>query len=472
MKHHIIAALVLLCGAVAMMPPSNHDVYAQDDDSATLAPVVFYAEYLRIFYDETKIIRELVMSDDASTIFLITEDKETDVRQLVRINVGGNASIITIPDQAERTLANLTVNVDGSVAYIMSQRYAMPDWVYHVSGGVATRILNLEDRSSDVWPQDRIRFVATIASGDFLYFSDGFDLWRVGAAGGLEQVLNDTDIIRQDNNERGYHIYEIAVADDGNTIAFMLNGSLNDDDGLTLNGDVFVYNGGSVSQVTDFDGRPYLSNLTISGNGAVIVVEATVDTREWYMTICCSLNARPIQAVGSNFGGIELVNDGSFAFYADETVADGGSLLTSDGSRFALFADAIHARQAKGAQISADGRIIAFYEAHYDDWGAYVGYLNPLTTQSAAPKIANYGIVFNDDNQLELQAEGAGEDLESLHVTHLTDGDIIYPNEADATRFPYLIDRFNDGVEGDNIWGTYASAHRPRNLRVNAQTTA
>ncbi|NQE52231.1 hypothetical protein C5S29_01460 [ANME-1 cluster archaeon GoMg3.2] len=326
------------------------------------------------------------MSGDGNKLIYSDWDATSDSPVLYTLNADGTGlTQIALPDLKGAGIGELIIDHDGSRAFFMMQ---IRGPIYKVEGGTATKIFDTEDYPDIGAYLSRIQ---TTADGGYVYFKDfvpnDHDVWRVAHIGGSPELIIDDYLVPHDSGP-GWSVSKFAISDDGNAIAFTLNGYRGDADYFGLDSyrskkELFVRDAtGGYRQLTNDEDNVEKSNLAISGDGSTIVFYAG-SPHKWYSIKSDGSAMIFLEDAGYNIGGPVLNYDGTKMFYSDHK---GGRLVNTDGS------GGIDLLPEFPIQITADydlcisdnGHRISFRKSYT---GVYVGYLNDPDAVPDAPVI-------------------------------------------------------------------------------------
>ena len=214
---------------------------------------------------------------------------------------------LNLPDRAKYidTFAGLAINNDGTrVFFDATDKDTGKDLFFRLDTNTHAYTLLLDTNGTSIEnPND----IATDGNGEYLYYNgldsgykDEGDLWRVSASGSsAPQLVLAAASIPHPTKGYGRFIGEFDVSDDGNTIAFFLDGWQTDTETSTNDLELFVRTGGMGGTVRNLTNnfQNGKSTLRISGDGSTIVytgrdVDGEVSTAGSYdwMTIKTSDN--------------------------------------------------------------------------------------------------------------------------------------------------------------------------------------
>jgi hypothetical protein len=366
--------------------------------------MTWYAEYQRVIDSEGlgEDIGPAVMSSDGERVFFANANGWTD-RRVYSMNVdGSNLQSYSIPD-GEGFILAVDCHYDGSRAFF----YAPADYaVYKLENGLITTI-NLW-REVDGPGILNANFDA-LADGQWVYFSDGQDVWKIFHTGvSLQRAIDDSTVVR--DGGPGCLVQNFAVSADGSSIAFILWGYM---DGPTPVFKPELFNWYITSGITQatFDGETIAkgpSELGIAGNDTEklenykMVYAGYNGESRYYSVFADGSDKTPLWNTGFNFGGLNVTYDGSHVFYRDD-LAGGGRFAATDGSSvLELFPPwdvtniALEATYVMGIN-RAESRILfmiggALYVGYIGYHGEY-GYLKSLGSVDGAPEIESISFV-------------------------------------------------------------------------------
>ncbi|WP_457667527.1 hypothetical protein [Thiolapillus sp.] len=369
--------------------------------SVTAAPYIREASFHRVFdgtnfYGEGKhlpVNLAVFSSNGKVAAFYGWDGQSAHVPQLFVHNFESTTAptAISLPSRAKYidTFAGLAINNNGSNVFLVAfDRNTGDDLFYKLDTTTHTFTLLLDTAGTSVEnPND----IATDGNGDYLYFNEsdsGYrnegDLWRVAAGGSTPpQLVLAAASIPHPTKGFGRFIGEFDVSDDGNTIAFILDGWQTDTETSTNDRELFVRTagmGGPVKNLTN-NYQNNKSDLRISGDGSTIVytgrdVKGEVSvTGAWdWMTIKTSdnLNQQVFLEDGYHSAGDDpsLTTDGRLFLGRSNpngVSAPDAYLIRTDGigrlkiDTDDIWADGVNIRGAReGMQLSGDGTRVFF----------------------------------------------------------------------------------------------------------------
>lgn len=115
-----------------------------------------------------------------------------------------------------------------------------------------------------------IRNIQTTSDGEWVYFRDYCDLWRIPYGGGYPlKVIDDTAV--QPSEGKGVSVGAYAISDDGSRVVFTLNGYIDPKTRATIwNDNVFALDASGYQQLTNDERNVPKTTLAISGDGETI----------------------------------------------------------------------------------------------------------------------------------------------------------------------------------------------------------
>lgn len=399
------------------------------------------------------------MSGDGTKIAMANNQSGT-ARKVYLLNTDGSGLSTYSIGEAGREFYSMTINNDGSKVFFGPG--CTDQVIYKLEGGAITKLsLGVE-----------VNDIKTTSTGEYIYFINGNDLWRVRHDGsGAEVVIDDSSI--SFHGGMGYSIEKYAISTDGSTIAFLLWGyttgaypSISYHERYEL----FVWKNGSIQQLTD-DALMKIY-LAMSGDGSTIAytTNATGVESKYYTIKSDGTGKTAWCDANSNFVGMPLTSDGSKMI-----VADGGMnrIINLNGSSVLdLFpgwdVNNIAIGIASNFTMNNDGTKICFqhkYASWPDKAAVYIGYLNNATAVATAPVID--WISFSPASMprgnpearivLSVKARDSNDKVTNVSEDQMLNGII----ENDTTKVPayFYFDPHDNGsspdtVSGDGIFST------------------
>jgi len=430
----------------------------------------FLAEYDRLldYYTHDFNVHHSAFSGDGKKFFIYGKNSSSDpVLYLLDANDSDGSNMNSISFPAEREgVKDVTINQDGSRAFFLDHGR---DYIYKVEDGSAIEILHRTNYSG----VGNIYNLETTAEGDYVYFRDGREIWRIGHNGGAPELLiKDENVQRIEGTGRDFG--ELVVSADGNIIGFVVKQYKDSENHLKRKHEVLVYNRGTITQITNDTEHVYKEHLDMSGDGSTIVFSAGSDVDKYYSIKSDGTNKTEIENLHSNFAGLSLTYDGSKVLYNDGG-GRGGRLLNTDGSGgMDIFprtgAGNIAISMYDNLYISDDGARISFrYQIRTfpSRYALYVGYLNDVSGVSDAPVIESINfdppsMPTNDaDATIKLLAKindpNGLENIQYVSATEIIDGKKEQPSSEVPVYF-YQNPKDNgnppDQTAGDGIYTT------------------
>jgi hypothetical protein len=311
----------------------NDGIQDSNEAIVTIRPMAWYAEYQRVIDSESlgEDIGPAVLSTNGEMIFFANANGWTD-RRVYSMNIdGSNLQSYNIPD-GNGFIEAVDCHYDGCRAFF----YAPADYmVYKLENSMITGI--------NLWrEEDGPGFLNSnfdaLDDGQWVYFSDGQDIWKIFHTGvSLQRAINDSDVDR--DGGPGCMVQNFAVSADGSSIAFILWGYL---DGGTpvFKPDIFNWYITYGIRQSTFDGNTITkgtSELGIAGNDTEklenyrTVYAGYNGESRYYSIFADGSDKTPLWNLGFNYGGMNVTYDGSHVFYRD-ALAGGGRFAATDGS--------------------------------------------------------------------------------------------------------------------------------------------
>ena len=328
------------------------------------------------------------MSGDGNKLIYSDWDATSDSPVLYTLNADGTGlTQIALPDLEGAGIGELIIDQDGSRAFFMGQLHGP---IYKVEGGTATKIFDTDDYP-DIGAY--LSQIQTTADGGYVYFKDfvpnDHDVWRVAHSGGSPELIIDDYLVPHDSGP-GFSVIDFAISDDGNAIAFILNGYRDHDyfgiASYRSKSELFVRDAtGGYRQLTNDEDDVEKSYLAISGDGSTIVFYARSPQYKWYSLKSDGSAKIAVDEGGISYAGPVLNYDGTKMFYADKT-GNCGRLVNTDGSGGIDLLPKFPIQIAADCDlcISDNGHRISFRKSYTD---VYVGYLNDPDAVPDAPVI-------------------------------------------------------------------------------------
>jgi hypothetical protein len=338
--------------------------------------------------------------------------------------------------------------------------------IYRVEGGRAVEILDVDDYEEI----NAVLQIATTDDGGYIYFiEDRDDLWQMWHGGGTPtKVIEDTLVPRSDSGgNKGWAVREFALSADGGVIAFKLGGYHDPTNyyGITEKEELFVWDHGVIRQLTNSPEPALRTNITISGDGSIIVFSTNVPENRWYSIHSDGSYLTPL-GQAAPFGGVALDYFGHQMLYG-EAHAGNARLASTDGTGGLDLFPLRGLQWPSELHMSDSGDTISFVQG-----GAlYVGSLNPSYFASNGPIIQS--ITFDPPLMIRDAADGQVlmtvqisdpqglDDIVSIKTYGLLNGRL----EGNVANLPVRFDwdAVDDGTGADAVAGDgiYTHAGRP-----------
>jgi hypothetical protein len=262
------------------------------------------------------------LSGDGSKLAMATTDKADPYSRRMRLmSKDGSGDVSAVMPGTVNGLWYIDTDQDGSVAYCSTDARH----IYKFDGATVTKIFDVADH-----PEigDTVG-IKTTATGDWVYFLDDEandnDIWRISSDGATKELVVD-DKLAQTNDGKGFQVSGFDISADGNRVAFTMFGYLPDGGGTASKPELFVKNGGDIIQLTDDSPSVDKTNVRISGDGSVVMVNrgGTWTAYGWDGSW-----SQEITPAGNNFGGLEMDYEGS-SFFFNDSAGGGGSVGSTD----------------------------------------------------------------------------------------------------------------------------------------------
>jgi len=460
-------AITITCLFLSLLIHPCQKLFAQTSASCPNTNLNFRAVYDRLldYYSHDINVAHLAFSADGSTIFFA--GKNVDSELVLRTINSDGSNLRSIPVPAGLTgVDDVTINENGSKAFFLDSGN---DYVYKVEAGSATEILHRTD-FSDI---SNIQQIETTADGNFVYFCDGGEIWRLSRNGGAPELIVDAEAVQRIEGT-GRSIGEFAISSNGNIIGFIIKSYKDAENRSHTKNELFVYGGGNIKQLTNDTENVYKEHIDISGDGSTIVFSAGGPQDKYYSIKVDGTNKITLADLHSNFAALSLNYDGSQVLYKDGG-ARGGRLLKTDGSGgIDLFSGATLSILDNG-YISNDGSMICFrylIRSFPSRYALYVGHLYKQGLVPDAPVIES--ITFDppfmptDDPDVKIYVfskisdpDGL-EDIETVRIDALVDG-ILLPNDQSEVPVYFYTDPNDNGSAFDETAddGIYTIAGDP-----------
>ena len=439
--------------ALGLLPPGG------------IAPVSFRATFTQILGATPPVsqIGRVVLSRTGRTVVFSGVDGSGQDGIFTASRDGSNLNSVVLPVPPARGINQIVTNRDGTRTFFLDGAHQR---IYRVEGVTAVEILDVNDFEEI----NAVLQIATTSDGEYVYFiEDRDDLWQLWHGGGTPaKVIEDTLVPRSDSGGNlGWAVREFALSADGGVIAFQLGGYHDPTDyyGITGKEEIFVWDHGMIRQLTNSPDPALRTNITISGDGSVIVFSTNVPEHQWYSIRSDGSYLTPLDQAGS-FGGVALDYFGRQMLYS-EAHAGVARLTSTDGS------GGLDLFPLRGLQwpselcISDSGDTISFVQAGV----LHVGSLNPSYFVNDGPIIQS--ISFDPPSMLRDGGDGhilmtvqvsdrdGLDDIVSIKTYGLLDGHL----EGNIVNLPVRFDwdAIDDGTGADAVAGDgiYTHAGRP-----------
>jgi hypothetical protein len=411
----------------------------------------FYAVYKNLAKNPVLWGENAAMSGDGSKLIFGGWDTGNNELLLYTIDTdGSNHTAVSVPLEMDK-IDDLAMNKDGSRAF------------FHTG----LRICKVEGDWGDmiyVWDEhpelEDFNSMKITAGGDTIYVrkNENFEssIWQMNQDGsGLVKVFEAKEVSRDGGT--GSDLTEFAISDDGDLIAFILNGYRDDENVFHLKPEIFVKDGSGFRQLTDDSPDIYKYNLAISGNGSTIVFNAAGTENKWYSIQSDGSNKIELGDKYPDVAGPVLTYDGTKMFYSDDG-AHGGRLVHTDGSgQLDLFAQTLP--NALGVSftldMNEDGSMISFKYRHGGFTSWYVGHLNGSEMVSDAPSIESINfdpsVMPNNDPYATVILTSRIDDPQDLEDIEITATHVLLDGIRESPGSPDIPVRFFSAVN-DNGW--------------------
>ena len=314
---------------------------------------------------------------------------------------------------AFNTNAGMTSNADGSRIFFFAADTENGFQELYMLNGLTRELTVIFHTSSTI---ENPTEIATDANGDYLYFNetdngDRGHLWRVAAsAGAIPSVYIDNSSLAHPSGGTVRFIDQMDVSDDGQTIAFFVEGRIPADGSATVGYDreLFVKTASGIRHITDNDVNSK-NHLVISGDGSTIVYS----TSAWMVTTSDATVESQVQIeVGYHNCGDRpgITTDGTtlFACSNPDGVSSARSyLIKTDGSGREMIEppQITILGTPEGLHLSADGKRVMFKDrssVYPDEWyNITVGIVDKSLWTSEVPSISSVNYASDMFTKLE-----------------------------------------------------------------------
>ena len=365
--------------AVYFFGYGSQDVTPKPPQPANPSGQSFYAVYDRIAdveSDDVNVYQAALSGDGKRLVFAGSNSAGEPVLYTANAD-GSDMTPVSIP--ADVVVVNdLRTSRDGSRAFFFDRWFHL---IYKVENDVAQVILDTNNFDAI----NAVRELEITADGEYVYFAeDRDDLWRIHHTGGTPERIIAEETVPRDGGTSA-HLGYFDIDADGSTIAFLINGYL--DNGIWISKhELFVWKDGVVQQLTNDSPGKIKEHVSISGDGSKVVYWSR---DQWYAVDSDGGNLVTLDDHPFNLSRAKLTYDGSVAlnnlsrlFYTDGSgVLDLFPRWNAAGITLGIFSE---------ANISEDGRRVAFvfeYATFPFKRAVYVGYLNDPDAVPDAPSV-------------------------------------------------------------------------------------
>ena len=317
------------------------------------------------------------------------------------------------------TNAGLVSNADGSRIFFVARRID-PSYtidVYCMVNGLTgefTELLSVSVGTVET-PQD----IATDAAGDYLYFNesdngDRGDLWRIQAIGGaVPEMVIQAGAVPHPSGGFGRFIDQFDISDDGKTIAFFIEGRIENDTTTRVDKELFVKTTSGIRNLTN-NTQDHKDDLVISGDASTIVyVGSPSGSWDWMVTSPDAVleEQRHIEIGYSSCGDRPGIStDGSIILGCSNPIGVSSAhayLIKTDGSSRRMVEPSqirMHAT-SEGLHLSGDGERTFFRNRWYvypEEWyNMTVGVFGPNLWPTEVPSVT--GVSYPGDMYTKLE---------------------------------------------------------------------
>jgi len=354
---------------------------------------------------------------------------------------------VTLPSYVGsfNTNAGLVSNADGSRIFFNASDES--DSYYHLFGmvnGKTGAVTILLRTTADI---ERPLDLGTDAAGEYLYFNesdngDRGDLWRIQASGGaVPELVIQAGAVPHPSGGYGRFIDQFDLSDDGKTIAFFIEGRIEDGTTTRTDKELFVKTTSGIRNLTNNDENSK-DDLVISGDASTIVYSnsywmvtspgAAVESQRHIETGYHNCGDRPgITQDGSMILGRSCpLGVSSTRVYLIQT--DGSSRLMVEPGQISIRATS----SSSGLHLSDDGKRTFFKNDWYvypEEWfNMTAGVFGPNLWPSEVPSVT--GVNYPGDMYTKLEPNGQFE----IKITVSDPQDVIVEDRRvkEYTLFP------------------------------------
>jgi hypothetical protein len=366
---------ILLCMLISTLSPPAAK------SSTETSTFTFYAVYDRIVDFQSLNFKEIynaLFSRDGKRVVLYGLSKKTAKLALITMTSEGNDVQERPLPEALNGIRDATLNKDGSVVYLL---HAWSNALYKMENG---RVFKIFD-AAEYKQVTKIDQIQTTADGKWIYFREPrHSIWRISGKGGSpKRILQEKEVKRDGGISANIGLFRIS--DDGETMAFTMDGFWDQRGVFHAKHEVFVRHQRAFKQLTNDSRNIFKERLSLSGNGDVIAYTAAQPQHKMWAIHANGNHHRELETI-VHVGPIDLNHDGTRLFYYDQ--AHGGRMVHTDGSggidlfpRYNVRAIALHAPWSLA--VTSRGDQIGF---RFND-GVYVGRIGRANAVADAPII-------------------------------------------------------------------------------------
>jgi len=341
----------------------------------------FYAVYDRVADFQSLNMEEIynsLFSADGKRVLVYGRSRRTAKLALFILNSDGSDSKeIPLPEELNG-IRNATINKDGTRAFFL---HAWSNGLYKFEAGQVTKVFDAAD-FGQVSGMDQIQ---ATADGEWVYFREPRNsIWRVHHNGRVpSRILEEKQVKRDGGKPANIGLFRISAK--GNTVVFTIQGYWDGRGVHHAKHEVFVWQNGTIRQLTNDARNIFKERLSLSGNGRVVAYTSSRPQNRMWSIHTDGSQHRDLEGI-VNVGSIGLNYDGSRLYYYDQI--NGGRLTYTDGSggidlfpRYSVGAIALQAPWSLA--VTESGKQIGF---RFND-GVYVGHIGSADAVADAPVI-------------------------------------------------------------------------------------
>lgn len=377
------------------------------------------------------------------------------------------------------TNAGLVSNADGSrIFFIARSKETTSSNLFCMVNTLTGAVTVLLEAVQSIieYPQD----IATDAAGDYLYFNetdngDRGDLWRIQTSGGAwPELVIDANTIGHPSGGVGRFIDQFDISDDGETIAFFIEGRIATDTSVILtNKELFVKTDSGIRFLTNNDENSK-KGLVISGDASTIVYTADYS---WMVTtpdavVESQIHIEPgYHSCGERPG---ISRDGSMIFACSTpngVSSPHGYLIKTDGtSRRMVEPKQFNMRGTfEGLHLSDDGTRVFFKNRDYvypDGWyNMTAGVFGANLWPAQVPKVTSVSYpqdMFNlleNNERFEIEI-GVSDPQGDVAISNVKEY-LLFPEGYNAYHYGPITIGMNTTPSASNLytaWGGSGSA--------------